>query len=86
MTSANATADQAEVAYDMTPTWGEVGLLMWRLAISREVKALEAGKSEFQKAFAGMEVLNQLLRTLTPEQRSLYERVFAEELAKQDHR
>ena len=69
---------------DMTPSWGEVGLLLWRLARSGEINALEAARKDYMRAFAGMEVLNQLLRTFTPEQRAVYERVMAEEKAKQD--
>lgn len=69
---------------DMTPTWGEIGLLLWRLARSNEQDALKAARSEFMRAFAGMEVLSKIAHTFTPEQRAVYDRVMAEEKAKQD--
>lgn len=69
-------------AIDMTPTWGECGLMFWRLARSGEMKACEAMKEDMQRAWAGMEVLRRL--DLTPEQQATYHRVMAEELAKQN--
>lgn len=34
-----------------TPTWGEVGLLFWRLALSGEIAAVEQMRSERRKRF-----------------------------------
>lgn len=52
---------------ELTPTWGEIGLLFWRLALS---------------AFAGMEVLSKIMSTLTPEQRAVFDAVWKVEQAK----
>ena len=67
---------------DMTPTWGEVGLLFWRLALSGEREAVLKMRHEFARAFAGMEVLSRLLSTLTPEQRAVFDEVWEAEQAK----
>ena len=34
---------------DMTPTWGEIGLLTWRLIVSQEIPALRAYRSEIAR-------------------------------------
>lgn len=66
------------------PTWGEMGLIAWRLIRSGETKAVEHMSQDFKRAFACTEVLRQLMVTLTPEQRATYERVYAAEMSKQD--
>lgn len=55
---------------DCTPTWGSIGLLMMRLALSNETKALREGASEFAKAFAMAEALSSIYGELTDEQRA----------------
>lgn len=67
---------------NMAPTWGEVGLLFWRLALSGEIAAVEQMRSEIARAFAGMEVLSRLMSTLTPEQRAVFDEVWQAEQAK----
>ena len=67
---------------DMTPTWGEIGLLFWRLALSGEQAAIREMRGEFAKAFAGMEVLSKIMSTLTPEQRAVFDAVWKVEQAK----
>ena len=54
---------------DMTPTWGEIGQLMIRLALSKETKAFKAGQSEVARAFAMAQAYTVLYNELTPEQR-----------------
>lgn len=69
-------------AINIAPTWGEVGLLFWRLAMSGERAAVEQMRSEVARAFAGMEVLSRLKSTLTPEQRAVFDEVWQVEQAK----
>lgn len=80
--NADAGAAQKIGAIDLTPTWGEVGLLFWRLALSGEIAAVEQMRSEIARAFAGMEVLSRLMSTLTPEQRAVFDEVWQAEQAK----
>lgn len=67
---------------DMTPTWSEVGTLFFQLALSREVKALQAGKSEFLRGFAMATALNEILPDITDAQRAKVHETIARELAK----
>jgi hypothetical protein len=67
---------------DMTPTWSEVGNLFFRLAESREVKALQAGKSEFLRGFAMATALNELMPALSEEQCAQVHETIARELAR----
>jgi hypothetical protein len=80
--NADAGAAQKIGTIDLTPTWGEVGLLFWRLALSGEIAAVEQMRSEIARAFAGMEVLSRLMSTLTPEQRAVFDEVWQAEQAK----
>lgn len=68
---------------DVTPTWGEIGLLFCRLATSKEVAAIKAGRSEFARAFAMAQAFSELNATLTEEQKALASKVLAAELTKQ---
>ena len=79
---ADAGVAQKIGAIDVTPTWGEIGLLFWRLALSGEREAMLEMRHEFARAFAGMEVLSRLLSTLTPEQRAVFDEVWEAEQAK----
>lgn len=67
----------------MTPTWGEIGLIFWRLAASNEQTALNAGRPEMARAFAMAEALNQLVGQLSPDQLVLMQGVIERELGKQ---
>lgn len=71
------------MSIDLTPTWGEVGNIFYRLAATGEIKAVEKMKTEFARAFAGCEAYKQLVATLTPEQKALAQRVYIEEMHKQ---
>ena len=53
----------------MTPSWGEIGLLMTRLALSNERRALKAGQEEIARAYGMAEALSSLWGELTDEQR-----------------
>lgn len=67
---------------DITPTWGEVGLIYHRLAASGERKAMVAARPEFARAFAAASALNALVPTLTDEQQALMAKTITEELTK----
>lgn len=77
-----AAASDEPKTIDMTPTWGEVGLLFYRLAVSKEVKALQAAKSEFARAFAAAQALQDIRKTLTNEQAAIVSKTITTELAK----
>lgn len=70
---------------DMTPSWGEVGLIAKRLAYSSEFKAMEALWPEVARAFASAEALNAVLPSLTSEQLDKVFQVMQAELHKQGH-
>ncbi|KWH50716.1 hypothetical protein [Burkholderia cepacia] len=70
---------------DLTPTWGEVGLLYARLAASREVKALEHMRPEAARAFAAAQALQAITATLTDAQADIVARTLAAELTKQGY-
>lgn len=72
-------------AIDLTPTWGEIGNITWRLASSNEQTALEKLRPEFARAFASAQALLTIAGTLTEDQRSLVAKTMAEELAKQGY-
>ena len=72
-------------AIDITPTWGEVGLIVKRLAFSSEERALGHLWPEAARAFASAQALNAVLPTLTEEQRAKVAQVTQEELVKQGY-
>lgn len=77
----SADVEAAEV--DIAPTWGEAGLLFWRIAISgNQSQALVEMKQDYAKAWAAMEGVRQLMPTLTPEQKELLNKVMAAEIKK----
>ena len=83
-----AKAEQAQTAhpsnvdhFDMTPTWGEWGLIYRRFAEQADPK-LKYLRADFDKAMASCQALKALAGTLTDEQMALVARVKAEELAK----
>lgn len=61
---------------DISPTWGDVGNVFMRFAMSKEVKALHEMRGEVAKAFASAEALTALQGTLTSEQRSIFETTY----------
>jgi hypothetical protein len=73
--------EQTMETIDCTPTWGAIGLLMMRLALSNETQALRSGASEFAKAFAMAEGLSSIWGELTDEQRARVEATIQREQA-----
>lgn len=70
---------------DLTPTWGEVGMLFIRLALSQEVKALEHMRPEIAKAMAAAQALTAIRATLSDEQKEVVSKTLTAELAKQGY-
>lgn len=68
---------------DMTPTWGEVGLMYVRLAESKEVKAITQMRSEIARAMAMAQAFKNISETLTGEQKESAGKTIRIELAKQ---
>jgi hypothetical protein len=54
----------------LTPSWQAIGSIFYRLAVSNEVRALESGKGEWDRAFGMAEALSKLWGELTDEQRA----------------
>ena len=70
---------------DMTPSWGEVGLFVQRLAFSHEDKALRSIWPEAARAFASAEALNAVLPGLSAEQQAMVTKTMDIELLKQGY-
>jgi hypothetical protein len=70
---------------DITPTWGEIGNLFMRLALSNEARAIEAMKPEIARAMASAQALVAIEKTLTDEQNSIVAKTLAAELTKQGY-
>jgi len=68
---------------DLTPTWGNVGNIIWRFATSNEQRALKHSHSEFALAFAMAEVFAKIHTSLTEEQKDKASKILCEELVKQ---
>lgn len=68
---------------DLTPTWGEIGNLYARLAVSNEQKAMEAMRSEVARAFAAAEALQQIQKLLPADLRETAFKVIEVEMTKQ---
>ena len=68
---------------DLTPTWGEVGNIIWRFATSNEQAALKHSHNEFARAFALAEAFSRIYATLTEDQKDQASKIVCEELAKQ---
>lgn len=67
---------------DMTPTWGEVGLLILRLALSDEQTALKHAAPEAARAFGMAHALSMLFPELTDDQRARAGAIIKAESAK----
>lgn len=68
---------------DLTPTWGEVGNIIWRFAVSNEQAALSHIHNEFARAFAMAEAFAKIHTSLTEEQKNQASKILCEELIKQ---
>lgn len=67
---------------DMSPSWGEWGILYLRLAYSNEQKAIRHLQPDMAQCFATMQAYNKLVGTLPPELYAQFEAIRLEELAK----
>ena len=70
---------------DLTPTWGEVGSISCRLAESGETRAVKGMRSEVARAMAAAQALQNILKSLTPEQDAIVSATLAAELSKQGY-
>lgn len=68
---------------DLTPSWGEFGLLYARFAESGERTVVAKLRHDHAVAMAAAEALKQLEESLSPEQLKLRDQVIARELALQ---
>ncbi|HBN8448280.1 TPA: hypothetical protein ACPWIG_005189 [Pseudomonas aeruginosa] len=68
---------------DLTPTWGEIGLMYARLAESGEVAAIREMRSEIARAFAAAQALQAIQSSLPDDLNEAACKVVTEELAKQ---
>lgn len=68
---------------DLTPTWGEMGLLFMRMALSGQTAVLLNLQPELAKAMAAAEALKTITPSLTDEQNAVVQTVMAAEIAKQ---
>ncbi|HBP5913472.1 TPA: hypothetical protein NI803_004623 [Pseudomonas aeruginosa] len=68
---------------DLTPTWGEIGLMYARLAESGEVAAIREMRSEIARAFAAAQALQAIQSSLPDDLNETACKVVTEELAKQ---
>jgi hypothetical protein len=82
MTNHRAATMTKSNTIDMTPTWGEIGLLMTRLALSNEREAIKAGKPEIGRAYGMAEALSKLWGSLSQEQRAKAQAIIEAEAAK----
>lgn len=64
----SSTTDAVHV--DLTPTWGEIGLMFVRFAESSETKALRALKPEVARAMGFAQAMKDVFPTLTKEQQA----------------
>lgn len=68
---------------DLTPSWGDVGNIVHRLAAGGDADVIVKMKPDIAQAFAMASALKALLPTLTEEQQSLASTVLISELSKQ---
>lgn len=68
---------------NLTPTWGEIGNLAVRLAVTHEDAAFEHLRPELAKAFAAAQALQNITKTLTDEQSRVVSETMVAELTKQ---
>ncbi|ERZ09678.1 hypothetical protein [Pseudomonas aeruginosa] len=68
---------------DLTPTWGEIGLMYARLAESGELAAIREMRSEIARAFAAAQALQAIQSKLPDDLNETACKVVTEELAKQ---
>lgn len=72
-----------ENTIDMTPSWGNFGVMYCRLAESGETKAVRQLRNDLAKAMAAAEAFKAISSTLTEEQLSQASKIMVAELGKQ---
>ena len=70
----------ARTMIDLTPSWGEFGLMYARLAESGECDAVRTLRTELVKAMAAAQALLELGDSLSPSQIALRDRVLRREM------
>lgn len=65
---------------DLTPSWGEVGKLYFRLVESGETAAARAMRPDIAKALAAAEALRAVMDTLSEAQMTIVTRTMNDEL------
>lgn len=82
-TGAVATNIEGLAFFDLTPTWGEWGVIYRRFAESREVRALKPLGPDLAKAMAAAQALQDIMGTLTDAQQASVAKTMVAELTKQ---
>lgn len=78
------TAEKTTVTrVDITPTWGAIGLLVWRLIASREWRALAAYREELARVFAMAQALTDIAKDLPEAHQQRVAKVMAQSLTEQ---
>lgn len=70
---------------NIAPSWGEVGNILQRLAVSGDRQAVQKLWPEAAKAFAAAEALNRVMPLLNDEQKSVVAKTMADALKKQGY-
>lgn len=68
---------------NITPTWGTIGLLVWRLIASREWRALAEYRSELARVFAMAQAFGDIAKDLTDAQASKAAKSMAQAMKEQ---
>ena len=71
-----------EMTIDLTPSWGEFGLLYARFAEGGECNAVRRLRDTLGDGLAAAEALKSISDTLSPEQAAICRQVIAQERAK----
>lgn len=80
--SSKQTTDLPGNSIDLTPTWGEVGVIYFRLVNSKEHKAEAHLRPEIGRALAFAQALTAIKDTLTEEQAKIVKETTEREIAK----
>jgi len=70
---------------NIAPSWGDVGNIIQRLAVSGERQALQKLWPQAAKAFAAAEALNQVMPLLNEEQKSVVAKTMVVALKEQGY-
>lgn len=71
---------------ELTPTWGEIGVIVRRLAFDgKQQTAVKEIWPEAARAFAAAEALQQLMPLMSDDQKSVVANTLVQELGKQGY-